>query len=111
MTLKNLTAEERDVIRRALLATFEFFDFDFQTRLGVYPETVREIIGKWPAVDDSDDNSDACLAINNALNDLLFGVGIKDHKAQEVMGVYRAELDRIYKKWAKSRGWSSTGIR
>lgn len=111
MTVAALTIDEREVIRRAMSATFEFFDFDFDTRLGVTPETMRELIGDWPNVDDSRDDSDACLAINNALNDLLHGVGISDADARRLTGTNRDEMYRIYRKWAESRGWSSTGVR
>ena len=38
MSLSALTSEEREVVRRMMAATFEYFDFDFQTRLGVFEE-------------------------------------------------------------------------
>ena len=47
---------------RALEATFRYFDTDFQTRLGVEPEVMRSLLAAWP-VDDSQDESDACLAV------------------------------------------------
>jgi hypothetical protein len=111
MTIAALTAEEREVVRRTMSATFEFFDFDYETRLGVAPETMRALLEGWSRVDDSLDDSDACLAINNALNDLLHGVGISDADAQRLTGVNREEMYRIYRKWAEHRGWSSTGVR
>jgi hypothetical protein len=111
MTVATLTSDEREVIRRSLEATFQFFDFDFHARLGVTAETVRDILGVWPNVDDSSDDSHACLAINNAMNDLLHGVGISDQKAQELTGVDRTEMLRVYTKWTGKRGWSSTGLR
>jgi hypothetical protein len=45
------------------------------------------------------------------MNDLLHGVGIDDQKAKELTGADRAGMLRIYQKWSKSRGWSSTGVR
>lgn len=86
-----------------MAATFEFFDWDFQTRLGVYPDTMRQLLSDWPNVDDAYD-SDAYLAINNAMNDLLHGVGISDAKATEITGVDRPEMRRIYVKWVGERG-------
>jgi hypothetical protein len=111
MSLARLTPEEREVARRAMAATFQFFDDDFHPRLGVDPETMRSLLSNWPNVDDADDDSDACLAINNTLNDLLHGVGISEREALELTGVGREELQRIYRKWARERGWNSTGIR
>lgn len=94
-----------------MAATFQFFDVDFQTRLGVDPDTMRSLLSNWPNVDDSGDDSDARLAINNTLNDLLDGVGISEREALELTGVGREELRRIYRTWVKARGWNSTGIR
>jgi hypothetical protein len=92
-------------------ATFQIFDLDFETRLGITPSSMRRLLSDWPDVDDTNDDSDACLAINNALNDLLHGVGIDDERAKALTGTDREELWRIYRKWARSRGWSSTGVR
>lgn len=111
MTVAALSIEELEVVRRALSATFQFFDFDFETRLGVTPEAMRELLRNWPSIDDSNDDSDGSLAVNNALNDLLHGIGISNADAQRLTGVDREEMYRIYRKWAESRGWSSTGVR
>lgn len=86
-----------------MAATFEFFDWDFHTRLGVHPEAMRQLLSAWPNIDDAYE-SDAYLAINNAMNDLLHGVGISDEKAIEISGVDRAEMRRIYVKWTGERG-------
>jgi hypothetical protein len=100
MTLAALTPEEREVVRRTIEATFRYFDFDFQTRLGISPATMRALLDAWPAVDDSRDGADTCLAINNAFNDVLHGVGITDDEAKDLVGVGRAEMHRVYRKWA-----------
>jgi hypothetical protein len=92
-------------------ATFQFFTWDFETRLGITSNSMRGLLKDWPDVDDTNDDSDACLAINNAMNDLLHGVGIDDQKAMELTGTDRAGMLRIYQKWSKSRGWSSTRAR
>jgi len=111
MALDSLTNDERDVVRRAMEATFQYFDFDFQSRLGIAPESMRALLDAWPIVDDVRDDSDACLAINNSLNDLLHGVGISDDEALKLIRVSRVEMQRVYRKWASARGWKSTGVR
>jgi hypothetical protein len=108
LSLTALTANELEVVRRMMAATFQYLDFDFETRLGVSEEAMQSLLEAWPDVDDSDDDGDACLAINNSLNDLLNGIGISDVKAS---GADCVEIRRIYKKWASARGWKSTGIR
>lgn len=110
MTISTLTDDEREIIRRSMEATFNFFDFDFQTRLGVTPEEMKNILQGWFDIDDSSDDSLATLAINNSMNDLLHGEGIKDDKALELIGVNCSEMLRVYRKWAANRGWNSTGI-
>jgi hypothetical protein len=111
MALAALNPEEREVVRRAMEATFRHLDSDFETRLGVSTKVMRELLGAWPNVDDSHDDSEACLAINNSLNDLLHGVGISDEEATDAVGANRAEMLRVYRKWAAARGWHSTGVR
>src|SRR5262245_44491561 len=111
MTLAHLTPDEREVVRRAMAATFRYFDADFHTRLGVDPEAMRSLLSNWSNINDADDESEACLAVNNSLNDLLNGVGISEREALELTGAGREELRTIYRKWAKQRGWNYTGIR
>lgn len=110
MTLAALAPEELEVVRRTMEATFRYFDFDFHSRMGISPEAMRALLDGWPAVDDARDDADACLAINNSLNDLLHGEGISDQEAIELVGVDRAEMLRVYGKWVAARGWKSTGV-
>jgi hypothetical protein len=111
MTISALAPEEREVVRRAMVATFRYLDLDFQTRLGIEPRAMRSLLAAWPVFDDAKDDSEACLAVNNAFNDLLHGVGISEAEALELIGVSRAEMRRIYRKWAAARGWVKTGLR
>lgn len=111
MTLSALTPQEREIVRRSMEATFQFFDFDFHSRLGVEPEEMRSLLAAWPAVDDGNDGSLAALAINNSLNDLLNGTGISDVQALHHVGTSRAEMARVYRKWTAARGWKTTGLR
>ena len=111
MTLKALTQLEQVVVRGAMRATLDFFDWDFSTRMGIEISSMRQLLESWPEIDDADDNSDACLAINNAMNEWLHGIGVSDKKSLAQLGVNRTEVMRIYEKWAASRGWKSTGVR
>jgi hypothetical protein len=111
MSLQSLDPAEREIIRRSMEATFLFFDDDFHTRLGIEAATMRALLQAWPDVDDAEDGSDACLAINNSLNDLLHGVGISEAQALAHVGVTRDEMARVYDKWARARGWQGTGVR
>ena len=99
MSLETLTEKERVIIRKALEATFDYLTHGFHARLGVSEEEMKQLIDQWPNVDDSSDKSLACLAINNALNDLLNGVGISNAEAIEKIGANREELQSIYPKW------------
>jgi hypothetical protein len=71
---------------------------------------MRALLAAWP-IDDSNDHSDACVAINNSLNDLLHGVGISDAEARELVGGTRAEMERVFAKWSAARAWRRTGLR
>jgi hypothetical protein len=111
MTLAALAPEEREVVRLTMQATFRYFDSDFQTRLGVSMEAMQALLDGWPRINDEIIGSDASLAINNSFNDLLHGVGISEDEAKEYVGVGRAEMQRVYCKWAAARRCKQTGIR
>lgn len=111
MTIASITSAERKVIRRAMQATFRYLGADFQTRLGIEPAVMQSLLAAWP-IDDSHNDSDACLAVNNSLNELLHAVGIGETEALELLGVTHRELARIYyAKWTAARGWDETGVR
>jgi hypothetical protein len=105
MTLSKLTENEREIVRNVMAATFDYFTSDFGTRLGIEQRKMRKLLVAWPHVDDTRDDSDACLAINNSLNEILNGIGISDEQASKTFGVSRTELERVYTKWAFERGW------
>ncbi len=111
MTLAALNKDELEVVRRTMEATFRYLDFDFHPRLGISEAEMHDLLERWPDVDDADDDAIACGAINNALNDLLHGVGISDNEAMTLIGVDTTEMRRIYEKWASARNWTSTGLR
>ena len=118
MTLSALTPEEREVVERAVAAMLSFAEgdhgelsgSDFQTRLGLTQAEFRYILDNWAKADDSDDQSDVCLAINNSLNELCHGLHVDDSHRRMLTGADLEELRRIYFKWAKARGWHRTGI-
>lgn len=110
MSIKALSIEEREAVRRAISAMPAVLTFEYEARMGITEESASFLLDIWPEVDDSDDDSNACLAINNSLNDLLHGVGVSDAQCQEFTGVNRKELMRIYTKWATARGWENTGV-
>jgi hypothetical protein len=61
---------------------------------------MRGLLRDWPDVDDTDDESSACLAINNAMKDLLYGVGIDDQKAKELTGTDRSGM--LLRSWHRA---------
>jgi len=111
MSIEVLSAEEKEAVWRAIAAMPAILTFEYEARMGITQEAALAILDDWPKVDDFVDESDACLAINNSLNDLLYGITLTDTQCKELTGVYREELLRIYRKWATARGWESTGVR
>jgi hypothetical protein len=109
--LNKLTEQEKEVIRKSLETALRLLEWDCETRLGVTPEEMQALLDSWPVIDDSLDDSPACLAINNSLNDLLHGLGISEKEANNSIGVSRGEMERVYLKWAKARGWKFTGVK
>jgi hypothetical protein len=114
MALAQLPSSDRDVIRQGMTAIFTgsfIEDFEFRTRMGIDRATLGAILQRWPEVDDSHDDSDVTLAINNALNEVCHGVEIADSEWARWFKVSRQEVERIYEAWARSRGWQRSGIK
>jgi hypothetical protein len=109
--LSALSDAEKQVVRRSIELACRVLEDECHTRLGVTPTEIQGLLSSWPLVDDSRDDSPACLAINNSLNDLLNGVGISEAEARKTIGASPSEMERIYRKWAAARGWQSTGVR
>jgi hypothetical protein len=55
-----------------------FLEGEFQTRLGIEPKELEEIAGAYPNIGDSDDDSNAAIAINNCLNEVCHGISFTD---------------------------------
>jgi len=79
--------------------------------MGVEPGEMRELLAAFPAIGDDWPSSISRLAVNNAFNDLLHGVGISEAECVEALGVPRSEALPIYQTWVRSVGWRSTGLR
>lgn len=115
MTLDALTPEEREVVRRALEATFAhllepYGEMEYHLRLGVRPAEVRELLGTFPEIDESP-SSTARLAIHIAFNDLLRGVGLDEATCRTALGVSLTEAMRIERKWSLSHDGPWGGLR
>ena len=68
MAFKALSKDEKEIVLQCMKAIAdgpEIEDWEFQTRLGIVRPALRRIIAMWPEIDDSLDNSDEFLAINN----------------------------------------------
>jgi hypothetical protein len=113
VTLERLSSEDREVIRRCLATLIDGNDLEgeFHTRLGVTESEVAELLMRWPSIDDRRKNSLASIAINNAMNEMLNGLGLSDTELERRVGTTRDRLARVYHEWASLRGDPSTGLR
>ena len=103
MTLNNLTADEREVVRRSLVAAAEgpyFSDWEFQTLFSVTREQVAEILRAWPAIEDS--REFVQLAINNTFANLLGYPHGKTDQLERELGVTTTRLEHVFTKWRNS---------
>ena len=121
MALEKLDEREQKIILQAmkLILTEENYigDWEFQTRLGISRDELRQVIAEWPHLKDEDDtdskdNPDLVriLAINNSLNEVLHGVDVSDADWAKWISEPREEVKRIYRAWAVHKGWKRTGL-
>ena len=93
------------------MAKGKFLENEYEARLGIEEEKLNEIVAAFPDIDDSDDDSDVTLAINNSLNEVCRGLRFSDEEWKQWFDVNKSEIEETYSKWAKLRGWNQTGIR
>ena len=113
MAFKKLSDNDKQIVLQCLNVTLNvnFFGDEFHTRLGIEPEDLAQVISAYPDIDDSDDNSNETLAINNCLNEICHGIRFTERGWRKLFTVSKSEVDEVYRKWAILRGWSSSGIR
>jgi hypothetical protein len=114
MAMKDLSAPDQDVVRQcvAAIAGGPFIDDDeFDTRVGISRATLQSLLATWPHVDDATDDSEACLALNNSMNEVLHGLDIPPITWSEYFTVAPREVDAVFHRWAQSRGWTAGRLR
>ncbi len=108
MAFKELSAAAKETVLQCMKAIAdgpEIEDWEFHARLGIVRATPRRIISSWPEIDDSSDNSDEFLAINNCLNEICSGVSIPTIDWRKWFGQPKDEITRTYQKWLKLEGF------
>jgi hypothetical protein len=112
MTAASLSPAAQAVIRRVLafISTTRQLDGEFETRLGVDRRVLAETLMRWPAIDDSADDSPSTVSITNALNEVVNGLALSAEEWHQ-LGATRAQVESAYAEWATKRGWQSTGLR
>lgn len=113
MALEKMSEAERESIHESLAAICSgpfLDDAEFQTRMGVDRSFVKSFLDQWPLVDDSRDDSEETLAINNCLNELCNGLTILEDEWNRWLRVSREQLKIIYQKWAELKNWRRTGL-
>jgi hypothetical protein len=114
MAFAELSPSEQQIVLRCMKAIAdgpEIEDWEFQTRLGIVRPSLRRVISLWPTIDDSSEDSDEFLAINNCLNEVCHGVKIPDAEWRKWFSQSREEIIKTYNKWLRLKGRSSGGIR
>jgi len=101
MSLANLNAEERDVVRQCLHAAVEgpfFSDWEFGTLFGLERDEIRRVLQSWPNIGETDHT--IVVAINNSFNNLLgYPLANKHDIWPKLISVDHVEVARIFDQW------------
>jgi hypothetical protein len=110
VSLRDLTPEEQEVVRKCVLAVAEgpfISEGEFHTLMGLWRGEVTIIASRWPDLDEAEE--DVQLAINNGMNSLLNcdGWQVADPETgaeplQKWIGTTPEEVERIFLKWRGS---------
>ena len=85
-------------------------DSEKPARVGLEPEELQHVISEWPNIDDTDENGNGYLAINNCLNEVCHGFRIVPAHWSTWFDTPKAEIKATYQKWLALRD-ASGGIR
>jgi hypothetical protein len=96
---------------RAVADGPEIEDWEFHTRFGLDRTNLRRIISLWPDIDDSSENSDGFLAINNCLNEVCHGICISAADWPKWFTRPRDEVNQTYDKWLNLGKLPAGGLR
>lgn len=113
MFFGQLTEREQDIVRQCMDAIYKgpyIENWEFHTRLGIDREALQKVIQSWPVLDDSNEHSEVCLAINNCLNEICHGVKIPTGDWPLWFNSPMEEINAVYIKWAKIRDKTFTGL-
>lgn len=114
MSLKDLSVTDRaivlHVVRALVLGPF-LDDDDYARRIGLRRPQVEAVLRWWPDVDDSADDSTACIAINNSLHEAASRLDVKARDWPTWFPVSPEEVREVWVRWARARGWSAIGPR
>ncbi len=114
MAFEELSEHEREMIRQSINAILRgpfIEEAEFQTRLGIDRKQLRDVFACWPQLEDGEDSSDTCLAINNSLNEVLYGVYISPNVWEQWFTAPKEDVQAAYQRWAELKGYHSTGFR
>jgi hypothetical protein len=113
MYFSQLDEQEKQIVLTCMKAVLEDDELKFEhhSRLGIDEQELKEIIEKFPNIDDFDENSNETLAINNCLNEICHGIKFTESQWRKYFDCDREKIREVYEKWAKSRGWKFTGVR
>lgn len=108
MSLAQLTAEEREVVRRVLEAAIVRLlecggEMEYEVRMGLTSAEAREFLAPFPNIDDAP-RTLARQLIHQSFNEILNGLQIDDAQWQESIGVSRREVRRIWDLWIGDGG-------
>jgi hypothetical protein len=104
MAIEELTNKEQKLVLACLKATAVYVDdTEKHSRLGIDGEVLQQIIERWPAVDDRDENGDDFLAINNCLNEVCNGFQIAAADWSAWFDIGMDQIQATYRKWLTAR--------
>ena len=111
MAFKQLSLGEQEIVLRCMKAADESIDdWEKHSRLELGPAEFRAVIANWPHIDDSKENGDGFLAINNCLNEVCYGFRIAPDDWTNFFNGPMSEVESTYRRWLELKGISG-GIR
>ncbi len=114
MAFEQLSSDEQRIVLQCMKIVYDekyIEEWETQTRIGIDRKTLLKIINAWPNLDDSENDSDVSLAINNCLNEVCNGINISEEDREQYFKTTKENINKTYDYWTKLKGHASKGLR
>jgi ribosomal protein S8 len=102
MAFEQLSVDEQRIVLQCMKIIYDekyIEEWETQTRIGIDRNSLLHVINVWPNLDDSENDSDVTLAINNCMNEICNGINISEEDREQYFKTTGENIKKTYEHW------------